>query len=581
MSGSRRWRSVAVLLVVAVLIVGACSARETMRQRAANIARPVPAVASNDGDAAADVEVELGPTDPAQAVNFSVSLVLPGERELKSFLAGLYDPASPDYRHFLDAAGFGERFGLPIADVDAVVDWLETNGLEVMSRAPQRTSLTARGRVADINRLFGVTLSDWQTAKGQRFHRPAGEPSLPDELSGRVAAIVGLDSEPVLEPAIAGVYGAGVPNGGLRPPDVARAYEIDQLHAAGMHGEGQTVAIISFDTFYPQDIADWDAEMGIISNPVETVRLGDAPDTPTGSNDEVSLDIEVIRGIAPAATIINYEAVNNLANFGPLIARIVSDGRADLVNISWGKCEKRFPLAVMNANEQEMAAAFAAGISIFVASGDDGAYGCKRTKINDDPFDRDLAVDADSPASSPSVISVGGTFLTVREDGTYYDEAGWEEPLGGSGGGGGLSNVYQRPTWQEGLGVNNAQANGMRQIPDVAGPADPGSGFIVIYTPPGEEQVKGAIGGTSAAAPFWVGSMALTRQFAGQNGVAKLGALGPLLYVIAAQRSDVFHDVVRGGNLLHRAGTGWDYSTGIGTPRVWPLAQAIVEELTR
>jgi subtilase family serine protease len=579
MSGSSSWRSLAALLVVSALIGGACSARETMRHQATGIARPGPAVAPTDEDAAADAPVELGPTDPNESVNFSVSLVLPGERELKSFLKGLYDPNSPDYRHFLDAAGFGERFGLPLADVDAVVSWLESNRLQVLSRAPQRTSLTARGPAGDINRLFGVTLTDWQTAKGERFHRPAGEPTLPDEFTGRVASIVGLDSEPVLEPAIAGIYGAGVPSGGLRPPDVARAYEIDQLQAAGMHGEGQTVAIISFDTFFPKDIADWDAEMGITSNPVEVVRLGDASETPSGGNDEVSLDIEVIRGIAPAATIINYEAENNLANFGPLIARIVADGRADLVNISWGKCEKRFPRDVMNANEQEMAAAFAAGISIFVASGDDGAYSCRRTKVSDDPFERDLSVDGDSPSSSPSVIAVGGTFLTVRQDGTYYDEAGWEEPLSGAGGGGGLSNVYERPTWQQGQGVENAQSNGMRQVPDVAGPADPGSGFTVIYTPPGDEQVKSAVGGTSAASPFWVASMALTRQLAGQSGITKLGALGPLLYQIAAARPDVFHDVVRGGNLLYRAGPGWDFSTGLGTPRVGPLAQAIVDAL--
>lgn len=578
-------RLLVVALVIGALLVAGCSARNPMNDRARDIDRTgqLPTDPTDGSPADEQPDVELGPTDPAEAVMFTVSLVLPREQEMRSFLVDLYDPRSSDYRKFLKASGFGARFGLPIADIEGVVSWLNSKGFEVVTRPPQRTSLSARGRAGDVNRAFGVTLVDWQTAKGQRYHRPVGEPRLPAELTGRVASIVGLDTQPLVRPAIPGIYGVGIRNGGLRPEDVRRAYEIEELHAAGLHGEGQTVAIISFDTFYPEDIAAWDAEMGITAAPVEAIRLEGSATTPGGSNDEVSLDIEVIRGIAPAAQILNYEAPNLLSNFGPLIARIVSDGRADLVNISWGKCEKFYPSQVMAANEQEIAAAFAAGISIFVASGDEGAYDCRRNKPpgSDDEFERDLTAVVDSPSSSQNTISVGGTFLTVREDGTYYEEAGWEEPLGGTGGGGGLSSVYQRPPWQQGIGVDNANSNGMRQVPDVGGPADSQSGFIVIYTPLGEERTTATIGGTSAAAPFWVGSMALVRQLAGQRGVNGLGALGPLLYQVAAERPDVFHDIVKGGNLLHQATAGWDYSTGLGTPRVGPLANAIVDALTR
>lgn len=574
MSGGRLRPLVSMLIgLLLVVMLGGCGGRNTM----------------NDGpagtDAAAEAEqpdVELGPTDTQEVVTFSLSLVLPGEREMRVFLEDLYDPQSPNYRHFLKAPAIGERFGLPLSEIESVVSWLAGNGLEVVLRPPQRTSLTVRGRAADVNRAFGVTLVDWQTAQGVRYHRPQAEARVPDAISSQVAWVVGLDTEPAIEPAIAGIYGAGVPHGGLRPEDVRRAYEIEELHAAGIHGEGQTIAIMSFDTFHPEDVAAFDQEMGIASAPVEPVRILGASSEPGPGIDEVSLDIQVIRGIAPGATILNYEAPNSLANFGVMVGQIVADGRADIISLSWGKCEKYYPPGVIQANEQQYAAAFLAGVSVFVASGDDGAYGCRRVKVNpNDPYERDNSPVVDSPSSSPSMISVGGTFLSVREDGTYYEEAGWEEPLGGTGAGGGLSTIYQRPSWQQGAGVENAFSNGKRQVPDVGGPADGQSGFIVIFTPQGDERGAHTVGGTSAAAPFWAASMVLTRQLAGQSGVDGLGALGPLLYQVAAERPDVFHDVIKGGNLLHQAAPGWDYVTGLGTPRVGPLANAIVDALTR
>ena len=561
--------------LVALMLAGSgCSIGQGSAQRS-TIARSAAGLATT-GD---DDSTRLGPTDPDEIVDFTLSLVLPGAADVDRFLAGLYDPRSPDYRRFLDAAAFGDRFGLRMADIDAVVGWLDANHVQTVFRPAQRTSLGVRARAGDVNRLFEVRLEDFVTKEGVPFHRPAGQPRLPADMASLVSAVVGLDSEPVVLPATPGIYASGVPNGGMKPNDVARAYEIEPLQAAGFHGEGQTVAIVSFDTFYQDDIDTWDTAMGITGPKVESVPLPDAPDEPTGDNDEVTLDIDVIRGIAPAAKILNYEAANKLSNFASIIAKIVSDGRADLVNVSWGKCEKYWPGQAFNDMNQELSAAFAAGISIFVASGDDGAYGCRRNRVSEDPFERDLSPNVDFPSASTSVISVGGTYLTVRTDGTYYSEAGWEDPLGGGGGGGGVSQRVDRPTWQTGLGVDNSESSGMRQVPDVAGPADPASGFIVMYTPPGEDRQTGGVGGTSAAAPFWVGSMALVRQMAAGQGINGLGALGPVLYQVAASQPDVFHDVVRGGNLLQQAGAGWDYSTGLGTPRVAPLAGALIAAL--
>ncbi len=532
----------------------------------------------------ADAPVELGPTAADELIGFTVSLHLPGAARLDAYLAGLHVPGSPSYRHYLRPHEFGQRFGISDARLDKVVAWLRGAGLSV-TVSPQRTSVEVSGAAEVVNQALGVTLVDRVNSAGERYHAPLGAPAVPAELGTDVAGILGLDTEPVIRPAItpAGIMAAGVGPEGLLPATVARAYEIEPLHALGLRGEGQAVAIVSFDTFTPSDVDLFDERFAIDSAPVEIVRLAGASDEPGPGTGEVALDIQVIRGIAPQARIINYEAPNSAQGFAGVIARIVADDQVRVVSISWGLCEIHAGRNAIEAMQREFAAAFAAGISVFSASGDDGAFDCRRVQISEDPFERDLSQSTDWPSSSPSVVGVGGTFLSIREDGTYIEEAGWEEPLSGGGGGGGLSRFQDRPDWQQGPGVDNSASNGRRQVPDVAGPADPTSGFAVTYTQPDQGLVAGRVGGTSAAAPFWAASMLLTTQLAQQEGVEALGPLGPVLYQVSAEQpvGSVFHDIVRGGNLLFSAGPGWDYSTGLGTPRVAPLARAIVDFVSR
>lgn len=561
------------LLAILALLAG-CAGQAATRQGIA--APPVPAVS----DAQAQ-PTQLGPTAADEKIQFSVSLRLPGRAQLDAYLRDLVTPGSDSYQQFLAPAEFGARFGLPDAQITPIVGWLESAGLAT-DLMPQRTSIAVSGNAGQVSDLLGIELVDWENADGKRYHVPVGNPLLPADLRADIAAVLGLNTEPVLEPAAKPDLMAAGAGDGLLPDTVSTAYEIDPLHDAGLNGEGMTIAIVSFDTFTPSDVELWDQNFGNTGGlPVELIRL---PGSPTEIGDgagEVALDIQVIRGIAPKAQILNYEGPNTSDGFAPILARIVADGRAKIVSISWGLCENWTSVTSMSAEQVEFAAAFAAGISIFSASGDDGAYDCRRVEISDNPFERDLSPGTDWPASSPSVVGVGGTFLTMREDGTYVDEAGWEEPLGGAGGGGGLSRYQARPEWQVGLGVDNASSNGMRQVPDVAGPADPTSGFVVTYTDFELGLVSGQVGGTSAAAPFWAASMLLTQQLAQREGVTALGPLGPLLYQLAAEQPQgaIFHDIVRGGNLLYSAGPGWDYSTGLGTPRVAPLARAIVDAL--
>ncbi len=564
------------LCLAVIGLLAACSGQPAAQQ-ASTANAPVVAGASEPK------AVEIGPTAAGEQVQFSVSLRLPGTAELDTYLHDLVTPGTSNYRQFLAPEEFGARFGLSDTRIAPILAWLANAGL-AGDLMPQRTSIAVSGSAGQVSDLLGVKLVDWKNAAGKRYHVPVGDVTVPANLGDDVAAVIGLNTEPIIQPSAHPSPNKAGAGEGLVPSTVATAYEIEALHDAGLNGEGMTIAIVSFATFTPSDVELFDETFGYAGGtPVELVRLPGAITELDEGSGEVALDIQVIRGIAPRAQIINYEGPNTSDGFAGIMARIVADGRAKIVSISWGLCENWSAPSSMNAEQREFAAAFAAGISIFSSSGDDAAYDCRRVDISDNPFERDLSPGVDWPTSSPSVISVGGTFLTLREDGTYVEEAGWEEPLGGGGGGGGLSGIRERPEWQVGLGVDNEASNGKRQVPDVAGPADPTSGFVVTYTDSELGLVSGQVGGTSAAAPFWAASMLLTQQLAAREGVAALGPLGPVLYQISAEQPTgaVFHDIVRGGNLLYSAGPGWDYSTGLGSPRVAPLARAIVDVLLR
>ena len=137
---------------------------------------------------------------------------------------------------------------------------------------------------------------------------------------------------------MAGPIAAG-PAGGMTPAIIDRVYELDGLRTLGLHGEGQTVAIVSLDTFDPADVAAFDRIAGVTGPAVEKVAVNGGVASPGDGQGEVNLDIDVIRAVAPKAQILDYEAPNRGGAIPAVIDRIVADGRADVVSISWGACE--------------------------------------------------------------------------------------------------------------------------------------------------------------------------------------------------------------------------------------------------
>ena len=506
----------------------------------------------------------LGRVDPGARVSFGFSLRM-RTAAMEAYGAGVGAGRLPA----LSAAQIGERFGISGAALARVERVLSVGGIEVRQAFKQRTQLLLSAPAARVERLLHVSLGEFAQPDGTRYRRPLGKPLIPIALSPYVLAATHLDTKPL-------PMQADVPQGGMAASDLAALYNLRPLISRhGLDGRGQTIAIYSQDTFQPSDIRAFDTLQHIVGAPMPlrvAVEGGSPLQFQTGADAaEVDLDLDVIRELAPRAQIINYETpCCNPAFMSDAIDRIVQDGRAKLANFSYGICEFDAASSAQDllAEDNSFLSAEDHGVTAFVSSGDSGAYSCQRYSL------RDHRLTVEWPASSPHVVSVGGTYVDVRRDGTRYDELGWEDILSGGGGGGGDSAAFVRPAWQAGVsGIQNQFSTNppARQVPDVAADAAFGSGYS-IYSQGQHDQV----GGTSASAPFWTGSFALINELAQRQLGHPLGFIAPLLYRAAARDPSAFYDVTLGGNRFYRAGPGWDYATGLGTPNMARLAADVI-----
>jgi kumamolisin len=211
--------------------------------------------------------------------------------------------------------------------------------------------------------------------------------------------------------------------------------------------------------------------------------------------------------------------------------------------------------------DQAFQAAGALGITVCCAAGDNGSS----DGVNDQ------GVHVDFPASSPYALGCGGTRLEGT-NGQISNEVVWDEVAAGEGAtGGGVSVVFAQPAWQANAKVPTlagSQKAG-RGVPDVAGDADPQTGYQVYV-----DGQSAPIGGTSAVAPLWAGLIALLNQKHGKS----VGYLNPFLYQNYQQlaQSNALHDITSGNNGSYQAGPGWDACTGLGSPNGAQLLQALL-----
>jgi len=486
----------------------------------------------------------LGPVEQSRQLELSIGLPLRNQPELAALVEQIADPASPNYRHYLTAAQFTERFGPAAADYERLAAFFVARGFEITSTHTNRMILDVRGPAAAVERTFHVNMVRWSHPSRGEFFSPDREPSLDADVE--VLDISGLDNFSVPRPMdlrTQPLRTASPLTTGSGPGGLFIGGDYREAYAPGvtLNGAGQSVGLLEFDGFYASDVTANFKQAGLSPVPVRTVLLDGFSGNPGSANDEVTLDIMMAAYMAPGASIIVYEG--NSPN--DVLNRMATDNLAHQLSSSW-------TFSPTNATtEQIFSEMIIQGQSLYQASGDSGAY--HGTIM--------------PPADDPNVTVVGGTSLTTSgPGGPWQSETTWSD------GGGGVSTVWPIPSYQK--NVNLAASGGsatMRNIPDVALLADIQS-FLIADN--GQEY---AIGGTSAAAPLWAGFTALANQQAGAGGKASVGFLNPTIYSLGlgSHYASDLHDITTGSN-GYAAVTGFDLATGWGTPK----GQSLINDLT-
>src|SRR6266704_1993303 len=547
-----------------------------------------------------------------QQISLAVGLSLRNQAELAAYLQQITTPHSPLYHHYLNAETFAALYGpLPSSEA-AVISYLRSQGFTITATYPNHLVVDAQGTVAQAEQTFQTQINNYQEADGKRFFANASAPSLPSTLAPLVASVVGLDNlvqygrvplshgkaKPSLAPSKNVSADITCPQPGsttlptsYTPSQIATAYDFNQLYANGNLGEGQTVGLLELDGFSPNDIALYASCFGGKNTAIQNIPI-DGYNGAAGANAaEVELDMEMVLGLAPRlASLRVYEAsISSLAAYNDAWARIINDG-TPVVSTSWVFCEEE--AGVSNEIQQEnifFKAAAAQGQTILAASGDLGATGCYNPQTGANTFPA-----VDDPASQPYVTGVGGTTLRINPDNTYLSEQVWNDrTIKNGASGGGVSQVWLMPSWQQGPGVANAYSTGYREVPDVAMDADPQTGYDV-YCSVGGCAGKGwqVLGGTSAAAPVWAAMVALANETALKANGFQMGFLNPSLYAIShavagTSYASSFHDVVpvAGGannnDYVGNSGTYpdasmYDLATGLGSFSALSLTQNLV-----
>ena len=449
------------------------------------------------------------------------------------------------------------------ADMQAVVDFATAKGLEVVDRHHHRRTVVLRGSASAMQSAFDVTLQRYEGPGGAVHRGRVGALSVPANLVGVVVAVLGLDDRPQARPFLRILDEQArrhARTAAFSPVDVGALYAFPPQY----DGTGVTVAIIELGGGYdPSDLAAYFREIGVAMPSITSVGVDGATNSPrvdTGSDGEVCLDIEVVGALAPGASQVVYFAPNTDRGFYDVVATAVHDtvNRPSIVSISWGGPESAWTRQAWSALDALFADAAAMGVTVLAASGDSGATNGVA----------DGLLHATFPASSPSVVACGGTRL-VAQAGAISSETVWNDLATGNGAtGGGISDFFALPAYQASAHVPPSANPGRRVgrgIPDVAGDADPVTGYHVRVD--GSDTV---IGGTSAVAPLWAALLARCVQALG----TPLGLVHTRLYALGSA-SGAFHDITSGDNGGYRAAHGWDACTGLGTPNGTALLAAL------
>lgn len=504
-------------------------------------------------------------TDTASTIEINVILQRPlfQGMTLQQYTDAVIAGSQPTLTH----EAFDAAFAVPDADLDAVVAYTQQHGIAEKLRNSSAGYVKLTGTVAAMNAAFGITLEDVTTAS-RTYRSYVASLTVDDSIADKIMHVMGLDTYMTVVKHLrrhdrtqeASPDAAAV---ALTPPQVAAAYQFPSGTGAGAH-----IGIVEVGGGYiSSDVNSSFSRIGITPPTIVDISVnGGANYGVSGSaSDETMLDIYCCGGVAHNATLYMYFGVDavdlntGLTAIYDTVNAAVTDtvNNPSVISVSYGFGQSYWNSisGLVAAFESTFQAGITKGISIFVASGDDGAQGRD-----------DTAPSTGYPGSSPYCISCGGTSLQLSGS-SITSETVWNQ--GDAGTGGGIS-TFALPSYQTGLGLTatpyttgpgSPVALTYRGMPDLAANSDPATGYE-FYLDGSLEQV----GGTSAAAPLLAGMAAVMNI----NLNSRIGFINSKIYT----NSSAFNDITSGNNCctgLQSTGwaatSGWDACTGMGSPR--------------
>ncbi|MGH2449343.1 MAG: S53 family peptidase [Chloroflexota bacterium] len=510
----------------------------------------------------------LGTLPARRILHLVVDLRLRNRGRLDRLVQSIYTPGSPLYHHYLTPNQFAARFAPSIGQRGLTTAWLRSRSMRVSSLSPNGLQILVRGPAAAVASALRTPIDAYRTSSTSYVANTAPI-SIPTALTGTIRGISGINTLPTQHPLDEHQAPSTQSTEPLTPQQLENLYDLTPLYASGFRGQGQTMALVQLTDFSDQNLATFDAFYGLAQPDLSRIEVNDgtgASVTKNANESEAELDIELAHAVAPGAHLLIYEG----SSIDQIFNRIVSDDTAPVISTSYGATESHLLTKDKNPDDEMLfedelfEEAAAQGQAIFGPAGDNGAYDA--AEHPSDPNKMTLQVDF--PASDPWVTAVGGTNIIPSSDGSL-DQQAWANPqfANPTGGGGGLSSIFKRPSYQAGPGVINQYSNGMREVPDIAGYADCDPGYS-IYTVDDNGQNPSWTNecGTSASTPFWAAYATLLNQATG----TAIGFLNPTLYAIGQKASAFpaapYNDVTQGNNLYYPATPGWDFASGWGSP---------------
>ena len=567
------------------------------------------------------------------------------ESSLQALIAAQQTPGSPLYHQWLTPEQFAARFGMTDSDLAKVQAWLEQQGFSVDGVSRSHDRIRFSGAAGQVATAFGTELH-YYNLNGERHFAPAADLSIPAALAGVVEDVSNLSTfrpKPRFRKPKPNFTSSQSGHTFLTPADVATIYDVSPAYAAGYTGKGQSIAVVGQSSV---DVADIEHFQNALGQPRKDPILVFVPGSGNvaesqGDESESDVDLEYTTGMAPGASIyFVYVGDDQSLSVWDSIQYAIDNDIAPIISDSYGLCEPALSPGQYASVNSVLAQGAAQGQSIITPAGDSGSPDCEGVSGLSTAQQEQLAVDF--PASSPYVTAMGGSefpnsvvcnlstcgslwatywqaangtdvISSALASGVPFPEQAWNDdapPSNGnaaflSSGGGGVSTLTPRPSWQAQAilppGTSSTLSTiTMRMVPDISLSASPNNaGFLYCSSDP-STGVTGScsngfrdvntvnltvLGGTSFDAPIFAGMVALINQKAKPTTAGNVGqgVVNPILYQLASTKyATDFHDITSGNNNCsaagstvcpssggsassYSAGTGYDLASGLGS----------------